>query len=125
MSTFLHQQVLWGHEICPLQEKTALMRHVGWKSTWKSDFLEEVRPNHSGPVPTASLSRSTAGYFSAFEPTEYLVITSLSACLCRLLAVLIKKKNTLFLVEKNAACRLKMKTKRGICKPSYKPRAKS
>lgn len=36
-----------------LGKKAALMRRAGWKSTWKSVSLEELRPNHSGPVPTA------------------------------------------------------------------------
>lgn len=35
------------------------MRQVGWKSTWKSDVIEEAQPKLSGLVPTASLSRDT------------------------------------------------------------------
>lgn len=52
------------------------MRQVGWKSTWKSDAIEEARPNLSGLVPTAPLSHGTTLYFTHLEPLECFVITS-------------------------------------------------
>lgn len=52
------------------------MRQVGWKSTWKSDAIEEAQPNLSGLVPTVPLSHGTTLYFTHLEPLECLVITS-------------------------------------------------
>lgn len=58
------------------------MACVGWRTTWKSHFSEELLPKRSGLVP-AALSL-TASYFSDFEPREYpaIIHPSERVCVC-------------------------------------------
>lgn len=109
------------------------MRQVGWRSTRKSDVLEEARPNHSGLVPTASLSRSTTVYFTDLELLEYLVIASVfkhvrSTVSCLNVKCLRADKNSTgpnvrVANENPKNCGNRCRSKRRICKPSCKTKA--
>lgn len=78
MSTFLHQQFFFFFWKLSAVEKGCL-NETYWTEVHLENWLfkREPRPNHSGPVPLAPLSRSAARYLSDFEPRDYPVILHL------------------------------------------------